>query len=45
MKNRLNSVYWKLIGLNNLEVDNFCNGVYMNIIDNVKYFNVIIVYY
>lgn len=45
VKNRPNSVYRKLKGLNNLEVDNFRNGVHMNTIDNVKYSNVITVYH
>lgn len=45
VKNRPNSVYWKLKGLKNSEVDNFRNGVHMNTIDNVKYSNVITVYH
>lgn len=48
VKNRPNSVYsvyWKLKGLKNSEVDNFRNGAHMNTIDNVKYSNVITVYH
>lgn len=38
-------MYWKLKGLKNSEMDNFHNGVHVNIIDNVKYYSVITVYH